>query len=230
MSLILRMMANAANHEASIAVNGRAPPTGLIHKTRLSCVALRDTSEQSTSGARPGDGTVVVRPSWRAYGKDIRKRAPFLVGMVPLILASFASATAMNRGHAPALLATLLGGILGLVLTFGAVSTLYYMLGRKLVATIHEVRVIRLFRKPAIVPVSSIHKIVRCTLTYSPGLSEPAVFGMDRTGHCVLSLYAGSWRWSDLERLWQLLGVHPEGSWDDKVPYDEVGSRFGVQA
>lgn len=146
---------------------------------------------------RPGDGTVVVRPSWRAYGKDLRKRAPFAVGMLPLILASFASATAMNRGHAPALLAALLGGILGLVLTVGAVYTLYYMLGRKLLGTVDEVRVVRLFRKPAIVPVSSIHKVVRCTLTYSPGLTEPAVFGMDESGRCVLSLYAGAWRWGD---------------------------------
>ena len=135
----------------------------------------------------------------------------------------------MNRGHAPGLLAVLLGGILGLELTVGAVYTLYYMLGRKLVATGDEVRVVRLFREPAVVPVSSIHKVVRCTLTYSPGLTEPAVFGMDGSGHCVLSLYAGTWRWGDLERLWRRLGIRPEGSWDDLVPYDEVGSRFGVQ-
>jgi hypothetical protein len=136
----------------------------------------------------------------------------------------------MNRGHVPGLLAALLGGILGLVLTVGVAYTLYYMLGRKLVATVDEVRVLRLFRRPAIVPVSSIHKVVRCTLTYSPGLTEPAVFAMDASGRCVLSLYAGPWSWSDLGKLWQRLGIQPEGSWDDQVPFDEVGARFGVQA
>jgi hypothetical protein len=124
----------------------------------------------------------------------------------------------------------LLGGILGIGLIVGSAFTVYYMLGRKLVATFSEVRVLRLFREPAVVPVASLHRVVRCTLSYSPNLSEPAVFAMDATGRCVLSLYAGPWRRTDLEKMWQRLAIRPEGSWGDLVPFDEIGDRFGVRS
>jgi hypothetical protein len=193
-------------------------------------MAVRDTSDQGPTQGKQSDEPVVVRPSWRAYGTDLRKRAPFAIGLLPLILASFVSATAFNRGHTPGVLAALLGGILGIGLIVGAAFTVYYMLGRKLVATASEVRVLRLFRKPATVPAASIHRVVRCTLSYSSNLTEPAVFAMDATGRCVLSFYAGPWRWTDLEKIWQRLAIRPEGSWGDLVPFEEIGDRFGVQS
>jgi hypothetical protein len=61
----------------------------------------------------------------------------------------------------------MLGGILGCALIVGAAFTVYYMLGRKLVATADEVRVLRLFREPATVPAASIYRVVRCTLSLS---------------------------------------------------------------
>jgi hypothetical protein len=193
-------------------------------------MALRDASDQGPTQGKESDEPIVVRPSWRAYGTDVRKRAPFAIGLVPLILASIASATAFNRGHAPGLLAALLGGILGIALVVGVAFTVNYMLGRKIVATAGEVRVLRLFRQPAVVPITSIHRVVRCTLSYSSNLTEPAVFAMDATGRCVLSLYAGPWSWSDLEAVWLRVGIRPEGSWGDLVPYEEIGDRFGVQS
>ncbi len=192
-------------------------------------MAVRDPSGQDGSFDEPRNEAVVIRPSWQALGLDLKGRLRFVIGTVPLIIGTVVSSVALNHGQGAGLLIAFLVAVFGLFLAVGAGYALYSMLGAKLIATPAEVRVERLFTRTATVPIANIKKVVICTLSYSPTLGEPAVFALNASGRCVLSLYAGRWKRSDLDRLWRHVGIQPDGSWEDRVPYEEVGTRFGVQ-
>jgi hypothetical protein len=168
-------------------------------------------------------GPLVIRPSWRALGLwDLRIAVFALLGCAAgaarlLAVASHGVGWLIVTG------AIVVGGY-GLFFAYQGL----YMLGTRITVTADSILITHWFRSTARVACRDIARVVRLSVAYdsSDGFPRPAVFAFSAQGRCLLSLFAQRWSQADLERIWQHLGITPEGSWDCKVFDNDLGTEF----
>ncbi|HEV3095779.1 MAG TPA: hypothetical protein VG104_01420 [Candidatus Dormibacteraeota bacterium] len=161
-------------------------------------------------------GELVIRPSWAFLARWERHIAwLFLLGSVYGFIRIF--------GRHQTVIGLVAGlGFIGVWLSGYALYITAYMLGTRITVTADDVLVTHWFRSTARVPRAAIARVVRCSV--DEGVAHPTVFAFSPAGKCVISLRAERWDRSELERIWQHLGITPQGSWTDRV--SDIERRF----
>lgn len=169
------------------------------------------------------NGPLVIRPSWKALG-----RWQLHIVAIAVFAMALASAKFMSRGiHGPLLL--LLPGMFAVFFGAYALYLSLYMVGTRITVTTDSILVTHWFGSTAIVPISDIAQVIRCSLIESrnrnSGWPRPAVLALSSSGKCVLSLWAERWNQADLDRIWKHIGV-PVDSWGDRIRVADLRTRF----
>jgi hypothetical protein len=120
----------------------------------------------------------------------------------------------------------LFAGALGLFVVASILA--YWFDGTALVANRERIVLKKWFRKPRVVVIQDLGRIVLCSVDnkfyYSP-YRLPAILFFNRDGRCVMSFYA-RFRQEDLAQLWSMIGIKPEGSWSNYVSSFQLKQRF----
>ncbi|MDQ6711988.1 MAG: hypothetical protein M3Z28_02215, partial [Candidatus Dormibacteraeota bacterium] len=130
-------------------------------------------------------GELVIRPSWRAFGR-------WLTPIVLILIVGFALAEVFAQPEQT--VAAL--GIVGPVFLLYLIRQALYMLGSRITVTADSILVTHMFRSTARVACRDIDRVVRLTrmgsmLTYS--YVRPAVLAFSANGRCILSLHGERW-------------------------------------
>ncbi|HKV30537.1 MAG TPA: hypothetical protein VJT14_05925 [Candidatus Dormibacteraeota bacterium] len=128
--------------------------------------------------------------------------------------------------HDPRLLYGVAFPVVACILTTWGAS---YYDGTTIMANRDHVTLKRWWRRPAVVPISEVARIVRLTVdepTKNGTTPRPALFFFNSKGRCVLSLFSARFDDRDLAQLWSTIGMEPEGSLDDHVKIMKLGDRF----
>jgi hypothetical protein len=177
-------------------------------------------------------GDITVRPSFRkfvrGYGGYVTRSRAFLAMCGTLVLFSLLALSARGHGHIPlfGLNATILAIAFLVPMACGLVAIPVYFLTNRLYIKGDRIGKGSLLRRTEY-PVNRVGRVVRCLVTYGLGICpNRSHFVLDRKGRVLFSLLMMYWDETSLEPLWRRLGVEPEGSWSDAIPYEALGKRF----
>jgi hypothetical protein len=166
-------------------------------------------------------GPLVIRPSWRSL--RLRAFGPAVVLIVFLLVDSAIRGPIGDPNYIAAMVL-----VYGMVVACYALYLTAYMMGTTIVVTADTILLTHWFRATSKVARGDIARTVRCGVAGRAGRgnARQAVFALSPSGRCVMSLYVDRWNPDDLDRIWRLLGVTPEGSWDDIVWDVDLDKKF----
>lgn len=172
---------------------------------------------------------LVLHPSLatgvRAIGHRIlATRSSLLAGAAAILLAIYA-ASAYRRG-------TGLGGIalgvlaaIAVLTVIAMVFTAIYFLTSWVYVANGKVGMVTLLTRREY-QVSDVAKAVRCSITSASGTPERALVILSRPNRSLFWLYLSVWNQTQIDSLLSGLGVVPEGSWQDQIPWNQMKVRF----
>jgi hypothetical protein len=150
---------------------------------------------------------------------------------IPLMAASFFSLAVMLGLYLPQvrdlrLFFIFAYPVMACILTTWGAS---YYDGTTIMANHDHITLQRWWRRPAVVPISEVARIVRLTVdepSKNGTTPRPALFFFNSDGRCVLSLFSARFDDRDLAQLWSTIGMEPEGSLHEHVKTMKLGDRF----
>lgn len=172
------------------------------------------------SPATDAHGRLTIRPAWSHAARLV----VLLAGLALItILGIFKASLGVPNALSPRVWLVLFVVAAGGLSAWEALS----LLGSQITVTYDAVVVTRRFRSTRI-DIRDIARVVRCGVAtgFWPKAVRLAIFVLAPSGRCVLSLYVERWGAGDLDRIWDFLGVAPEGSLADIVDKPELERRF----
>jgi hypothetical protein len=173
---------------------------------------------------------VTIRPYWPlpewglgrvSYGVPVTVAAVAFCGYV------VERWLAMGMPHSRGEVALL---VIGAMAPFIAIYLAYMYDGTAIVASHDQVVLKKWFMSPTAIAVSDIGRVAICNVEFPGGrfgpTIKPAVFFLNRDNRCVISLLSARFRDEDLAELWKIIGVTPDGPWDESVPESKLNERF----
>jgi hypothetical protein len=177
---------------------------------------------------------LIIRATW-PVGQRSEGRTSYAIPCFAVAFGFLCGAVVYTLLGSP--LDTLLGrrfaavDLFALALALFAVASIlaYWFDGAVLIANRERIVLRRWFRKPRVLAIRDLSRIVLCTIDSeylrAPYNWVPAIFFFNRDGRCVMSLYS-RFRGEDLAQLWAMIGIKPEGSWSNRLRTSDLNQRF----